>query len=42
LAERNGTPAELAERCRPYALGETHADVGADNSRPIMTARVIE
>jgi hypothetical protein len=42
LAERNGTPSQLAERCRPYALGETHADVGADNSHPIMTARVIE
>lgn len=42
LAERNGTPPELAARCRPYALGETHADVGADNSRPIMDARVVE
>jgi hypothetical protein len=42
LAERNGTPAELAERCRPYALGATHPDVGADNSRPITNARVVE
>jgi hypothetical protein len=42
LAERNGTPPELAERCRPYALGETHADVGSDDSRPRYRARVIE
>jgi hypothetical protein len=42
LAERNGTSAELAERCRPYALGKTHADVGSDRSRPNYRARVLE
>jgi hypothetical protein len=42
LAERNGTPAHLAQRCRPYALGQPHADVGADDSRPNYLTRVIE
>jgi hypothetical protein len=42
LAERNGTPPHLAERCRPYARGETHAVVGSDDSRPNYLARVIE
>jgi hypothetical protein len=42
LAARNGTPLDLAERCRPYALGEPHADVGCDDSRPNYVARVIE
>ncbi len=42
LAERNRTASELAERCRPYALGETHPDVGSDDSRPDYRARVTE
>jgi hypothetical protein len=42
LAERNGTPAHLAERCHPYARGEIHPDVGSDNSAPNYLARVIE
>ncbi|HET8681329.1 MAG TPA: hypothetical protein VFM54_05580 [Micromonosporaceae bacterium] len=42
LAMRNGTAPELAERCRPYALGEPHADVGSDHIRPNYLARVIE
>jgi hypothetical protein len=42
LATRNGTPSELVERCRPYALGEVHADLGSDDSRPRYLARVIE
>jgi hypothetical protein len=42
LAERNGNRAELVERCRPYALGEPHLDVGTDDSRPNYMARVIE
>lgn len=42
LAQRNNTPPHLAERCRPYALGQPHADVGCDDSRPNYQARVIE
>lgn len=42
LAMRNGTAPELAERCRPYALGEPHADVGSDHIRPNYLARVTE
>lgn len=42
LAERNGTPPELAARCLPYLLGQTHDDVGADDSQPNDLARVIE
>jgi hypothetical protein len=42
LADRNGTAQHLVERCRPYALGEPHADVGCDDSRPDYLARVIE
>jgi hypothetical protein len=42
LAERNGTAPQLAERCRPYALGEPHADVGSDDSMPNYLARVTE
>ncbi|HZN17952.1 MAG TPA: hypothetical protein VFB84_07155 [Micromonosporaceae bacterium] len=42
LAMRNGTAPELAERCQPYALGEPHADVGSDHSRPNDLARVTE
>jgi hypothetical protein len=42
LAARNGTAPHLAERCRPYVLGEPHADVGSDDSEPNYLARVIE
>jgi hypothetical protein len=42
LAARNGTAPALAERCQPYALGEPHADVGSDDSRPNYLARVSE
>jgi hypothetical protein len=42
LAARNGTLSELVERCRPYALGEVHADLGSDDSRSNYLARVIE
>jgi hypothetical protein len=42
LAARNGTAPQLAERCLPYACGETHPDVGSDDSRPHYLARVIE
>jgi hypothetical protein len=41
LAERNGLPEHLVERCRPYALGEVHPDIGSD-SAPNYLARVIE
>jgi hypothetical protein len=40
LADRNGTPAELAERCQPYALGKPHA--GVTDNRPNYLARVTE
>lgn len=42
LTSRNGTPAELAERCLPYALGEPRADILADDGRPNYLARVVE
>jgi hypothetical protein len=42
LAARNGTPAELAERCQPYALGKPHAGVTLDGNRPHYLARVTE
>jgi hypothetical protein len=42
LAARNGTAPHLAERCRPYALGESHVDVGSDDSMPNYLARVSE
>ncbi len=42
LAARNGTAPQLAERCLPYACGETHPDVGSDDSRPNYLARVTE
>jgi len=42
LAERNGTPAELAGRCLPYASGEPFPGmIGADH-RPDHHARVAE
>jgi hypothetical protein len=42
LAARNGTPPELAERCRPYALGEPYPGLTYDRSGPDAQARVIE
>jgi len=42
LAARNATPPHLAQRCRPYALGEPHPDVGADHSKPNYLARITE
>jgi hypothetical protein len=42
LAERNATPAHLADRCRPYAHGESHKAVSADNGRPDYLARITE
>lgn len=42
LAAHSGVAPHLAERCRPYALGEPHADVGSDDSRPNYLARVTE
>lgn len=41
LAERNDTPPELAERCRPYALGQRHPAIG-DDERSTDQARVLE
>jgi hypothetical protein len=42
LAARNGTVPQLAERCRPYALGEPHVEVGSDDGMPNYLARVTE
>ncbi len=42
LAARNGTPSELAERCRPYALGESYPGLPYDRTGPDPQARVIE
>ncbi len=42
LAARNGTPPELAERCRPYALGESYPGLTYDRTGPDAQARVIE
>ena len=42
LAERSATPPHLADRCLPYARGETHTDVGDDDSRPRYLIRVTE
>ena len=42
LTTRNRLAPQLAQRCRPYALGEPHADLGTDHSRPHYLARVIE
>ncbi len=41
LTERNGTPADLAERCLPYARGAVYPGTTADEGPPLM-ARVIE
>ncbi len=42
LAERNGTPAELVDRCLPYATGEVHAQIQGDETGPDYLARVTE
>lgn len=42
LTERTGMAPQLAERCRPYALGQPYPGVGSDNSRPSYLARVAE
>ena len=42
LAERNATPAHLADRCRPYAHGESHKAVNADDGRLDYLARTAE
>jgi hypothetical protein len=42
LAARNGTPAELAERCQAYALGRPNTDVLTGDGRPNYLARIIE
>ncbi|MGH3931703.1 MAG: hypothetical protein ACRDTF_17220 [Pseudonocardiaceae bacterium] len=42
LAARHGIAPHLAGRCRTYALGEPHAEVGSDDSRPNYLARVVE
>lgn len=42
LAERNHTPAHLAERCLPYLHGERHVDLGDNDLRPNYLARVAE
>lgn len=40
LASRNGTPSELAERCRPYALGQSYPGLTYDRTDPDPQARV--
>lgn len=42
LATRTGAAPELVERCQPYALGESHPDVGDDDTRVDYFARVTE
>lgn len=42
LAARNGTPAHLADRCRPYANGEPHKAISGDDRRPTYLARIAE
>jgi hypothetical protein len=42
LADRNTTPAHLADRCRPYAHGEPHKDISADDGRLDYLARITE
>jgi len=41
-ADRNSTPTHLADRCRPYAHGEAHKAVTADDGRPDYLARTTE
>jgi len=42
LADYNATPADLADRCRLFAQGESHKDVSADDGKPDYLARIIE
>ena len=42
LADRNAAPAHLADRCRPYAHGESHKAVTADDGSPHYLARTTE
>jgi hypothetical protein len=42
LAERNATPAHLADRCRPYAHGEPHKAASAGDDRPNYLTRIAE
>ncbi len=42
LADRDATPANLADRCRPYAHGESHKAVTADDGGPEYLARTTE
>lgn len=42
LAERNATPAHLADRCRPHAHGESHKAASADDGTPGYLARTTE
>jgi hypothetical protein len=42
LAERNVTPAHLADRCLPYAHGESHKAVSADDGERDYLARITE
>ena len=42
LADRNATPARLADRCRPYAHGESHKAGSADDGRSDYLARTAE
>jgi hypothetical protein len=42
LTERNGTPAELADRCRPYAQGEPYPGPVQQDGHPEFMARVPE
>jgi hypothetical protein len=42
LADRNATPTHLADRCRPYAHGEPHKAVSADDGQLDYLARTTE
>jgi hypothetical protein len=42
LAAHNGTPAQLADRCHPYAHGAPHATANADDGEPSYLSRVTE
>jgi hypothetical protein len=42
LADRNATPAHLADRCRAYAHGKPHKAINADDGRPDYLARITE
>jgi hypothetical protein len=42
LADRNATPAHLADRCRSYAHGEPHKALSTDDHGPHYLARITE